>query len=299
MKGFFFLLVLFPLFSSAQCISGNCKDGKGKFDFGYAVYEGDFKNGKPHGQGTMDYGGGEKYVGSFANGAENGKGILYKGDTQKEVTYLNGQLVVQQKQTVAIGANAIQYDGGMECTGNCFDGQGTARFPSGNVYTGNFKNGLFHGMGKMVFAGGNVLDGLFENHQPKSGSFTYAADGVVFTGTFNKDGSPASGTYNSKQTGGLVQINNGTIIKVSNPRLDSIRAAQPKYKEGKCSLCKGQGFFTSTTTTSQQLTAAVYQSHSSGVADLIHPAQSITSKHTSFDKCKACNGTGTVMVQQK
>lgn len=285
--------------SSAQCLSGDCKSGTGKYDFGYAIYEGQFQNGKPHGQGSMDYGGGEKYVGAFVKGQEEGDGILYKSSTQKAVTYRSGVMQERKAEPVVIGGNKIQYDGGMDCTGDCYDGTGTAKFPSGNVYTGGFKNGLFHGHGTMRFANGNVLDGEFYNHVPQRGKFTYAQEGTVFTGTFNKDGTPATGTYSSAQTGGLVQVTNGAITNVSNPRLDSIRAAQPTYVGRPCGKCNGKGFTTQTSTSYQQLTPNVYQASSTGYATLISAGQSVEHSHTSQSKCPVCGGTGSIQVREK
>lgn len=287
-------LVSLPCCLFAQCLSGDCRNGNGRYDFGYAVYEGAFRNGKPHGQGAMDYGGGEKYVGAFADGQEEGDGVLYKGGTQKAVTYRGGQLMVRKEGPVAIGGNKVQYEGGMDCTGDCQDGQGTAKFPSGNVYAGGFKNGLFHGQGRMRFASGNVLDGTFSAHIPQQGTFTYAADGTVFTGTFNKDGTPATGTYRSRETGGVVEVSSGAITKVSNPRLDSVRAAQPKFTSKKCSFCKGAGFTTGTATSYQQLTPNVYRAHSSGYADLVSAGQSVKHTRATQTKCPMCSGSGTV-----
>lgn len=291
------LLAVSP--AAAQCLSGDCINGKGKYDYGYAVYEGAFKSGKPHGQGTMDYGGGEKYVGGFANGKEEGDGVMYKGGNAKAVTYRNGEMLLRKEAPVVIGGNKVQFDGGMDCTGDCNDGQGTAKFPSGNVYTGSFKGGLFHGKGRMKFASGNVLDGEFDTHVPIRGTFTYAQDGTVFSGTFNKNGTPATGTYSSRQSGGLVEVRNGSITKVSNPRLDSFRAAQPVYSAQKCRQCEGRGYTTTTATRYEQLTPNVYQASSTGFASLVSAGQSLKTSHTSYNKCPACGGTGSVQVQQK
>ena len=74
----FVLLICYASFSSAQCISGDCKNGWGKMDMGYATYEGQFKNGKPDGSGTMDYGEGNKYQGEWKNGVEHGRGLLFE-----------------------------------------------------------------------------------------------------------------------------------------------------------------------------------------------------------------------------
>lgn len=183
------------------------------------------------------------------------------------------------------------------CSGNCQDGQGTARFSSGNVYTGAFRNGRFHGHGRMSFASGNVLDGEFVDHVPQRGTFTYAADGTVFTGSFNADGTPASGTYRSRQTGGLVQVQGGSITSVSNPRLDSLRAAQPKVLTKACPQCKGVGFTTGTSTSTEQLTPNVYQASSTGVASLVSPGQVLKTTHTVQHKCSGCGGTGQVSTR--
>jgi len=289
-------LFLFPLFVSAQCISGDCNNGHGKYDFSYAVYEGDFKNGKPHGQGTIDYGGGDKYVGQFVNGKEEGKGLLYTSRGIQSVKYING-VIQNTTDPVAIGGNDV-FQNDIKCEGNCSDGFGTIRFPSGNVYTGNFKGGKFSGSGKMRFASGNILEGEFIDHTPQSGTFTYA-DGTVFKGTFNADGTPASGKYSSAETGGVVQISNGAITKVSNPRIDSLRAAQPKYESSKCTYCKGNGFNVVTSTKYEQLTPNVYQASSTGFASLVSAGQSLKTKSSSQVKCTFCSGSGTITKQKK
>ncbi|MES2647051.1 MAG: hypothetical protein V4717_09270 [Bacteroidota bacterium] len=294
-----FLLAFLPIATVAQCLSGDCKNGQGKYDYGYAIYDGSFRNGKAHGHGTMDYGGGEKFVGNFVDGKEEGEGVMYKNGTSKTVSYKAGILMVRKETPVVIGGNKVRFDGGVDCNGDCNDGYGTAKFPSGNVYTGNFRSGLFHGKGIMRFASGNVLDGEFENHYPVHGSFTYAGSGIIFNGNFNKDGTPATGTYNSAQSGGKVEVQNGAITKVSNPRLDSIKAAQPKYANQKCTRCNGAGYTTSTKTTYEQLTPNVYQASSTGFASLIREGQSLKSSHKSFDNCAVCAGKGQVEVRQK
>jgi hypothetical protein len=290
-------VLLLPVMAKAQCLAGDCKNGTGKYDYGYAVYEGTFKDGLPHGKGTMDYGGGEKYVGTFVAGKEEGDGILYKKGTQQAVTYKGGVMLVRKEAAVVIGGNKVQYDGGMDCTGDCYEGHGRAKFPSGNVYSGSFKGGLFHGHGQMAFASGNVLEGEFINHVPVSGRFLYK-DGTVFTGTFNKDGTPATGTYSNVETGGVVDVKNGTITKVSNPKLEAARSAQPQYTSSKCSMCNGAGFTTMTSTSYEQLSPNVYQASSTGYATLIRAGQSLKTSHTSQHKCPNCGGTGQIQVKK-
>lgn len=294
-------LILFfcilPCVSIGQCLSGDCKNGEGKFDFGFAVYEGSFKDSKPHGKGTMDYGSGDKYIGAFANGKEEGDGILYNATGFKAVRYKNGVMQVRNEPVIIGGNDAYITD--IICEGNCKDGHGTIRFPSGNEYNGEFRGGKFYGKGKMKFASGNILEGEFIDHLPVRGTFTYASDGTVFSGSFNADGTPATGTYTSKQTGGVVQVSGGTITKVSNPRIDSVRASQPRYEEQRCNACRGAGFTVMTTTKYEQLTPNVYQASSTGYASLIRTGQSLKTTHSSQLKCKACNGSGSISKQIK
>ncbi len=290
---YFVLFLLFSIVSAmAQCVSGDCINGKGKMDYGYAIYSGEFKSGRAHGYGIMDYGGGDKYEGHFMNGKEEGEGLLFKKGHSVAVIYRNG-FMQEKKERVVLGAgDALKTD--INCSGDCENGIGSIKFPSGNVYTGSFKDGKFHGRGKMTFASGNILEGEFVNHFPARGSFIYASDGTTFNGTFNRDGTPQSGTYKSKETGGVVQIASGEITQVSNPRLDSMRASQPKYESKKCELCSGKGFSVMTSTKYEQLTPNVYQASSTGFASLVSAGQSLKTTHSSQLKCRLCAGSGMV-----
>jgi hypothetical protein len=77
MKYRILFLILFPQMLNAQCLSGNCENGNGRFDFGWCTYEGSFKNGKPEGQGVMRYSD-YTYTGEFRNGVEDGNGAILR-----------------------------------------------------------------------------------------------------------------------------------------------------------------------------------------------------------------------------
>ena len=63
------------------CIQGDCQNGTGQYIFkDGARYNGQFRNGKPHGKGSVTYLNGEKYVGELAHGKFNGQGTLYRQD---------------------------------------------------------------------------------------------------------------------------------------------------------------------------------------------------------------------------
>jgi hypothetical protein len=55
------------------------------------VYDGEFKNGKPDGTGTMKYSD-YTYVGEFKNGVEHGKGVItYKNHKIEKTLFIDGK----------------------------------------------------------------------------------------------------------------------------------------------------------------------------------------------------------------
>ncbi len=292
------ILLSASLTVTAQCVSGDCRDGEGKMDFGYAVYTGSFKAGLPDGTGTMDYGGGDKYAGSFKGGKEHGTGLLFKKGVARPVAYSQGEIVTR-KESVVIGGNEDWKDGVPGCvSGDCANGQGVMKFPSGNRYEGSFRNYQFNGRGKMSFASGNVLEGTFVDHLPVEGSFLYKGEGVLFRGTFNPDGTPLSGTYTNPGTGGIVDVRNGSITSVKNPRLDSIRAAQPKLVTGKCPRCNGEGWNSSSKTTYKHM-GGIGRVGATGFVTWDYEPRSIGSTTKSYNACDLCKGSGKVESYQR
>jgi hypothetical protein len=66
----------------AQCVSGDCENGKGKFTFKNGdTYSGQFVNGKRQGIGEIAFSNGATFIGEFNLGYPQGRGIL---------TYSNG-----------------------------------------------------------------------------------------------------------------------------------------------------------------------------------------------------------------
>ncbi len=63
--------------SVSGCISGDCKNGFGKFVYNNGFYEGNFKNGYRNGTGKYFYDIGDFYQGTFKDNKFNGKGIYY------------------------------------------------------------------------------------------------------------------------------------------------------------------------------------------------------------------------------
>lgn len=277
-------------FAVAQCLSGNCQNGSGRYNFGYAVYTGTFVNGLPDGIGTMDYGGGEKYTGAFSKGAENGKGLLYHKDGKaEEVSYSNGNLVLKQK-IVIFGGPLVE---GCK-TGDCRNGYGEAVFPSGNSYAGNFENGRMHGKGKFTFAVGNVFEGQMKENLPANGRFTYQREKVEFNGDFNPDGTPMSGVYHFIGSESSVTIADNVIVKVNNPLADALEAEAGKPSSityTKCPACNGKGI-TGAAASYSYTTPGTYtmSQFGQGRINLTNPVTHTSTGRTFYNVCGTCKG---------
>ena len=91
------------------------------------IYEGEFKNGKEHGQGSDTYSNGKKFIGEYKEGKRSGKGILTHPDGNRYVG---------------------------EFKNDAFDGQGIYTYSDGTKYVGEFKNGKEHGQGTQTYSKG-------------------------------------------------------------------------------------------------------------------------------------------------
>ena len=99
-----------------------------------AVYNGNWRDGRAYGAGTMRYVDGTDYQGNFVDGLPDGEGIanLRNGD---------------------------RYEGQWH-HGN-FDGAGTLRHPNGSAYQGNFREGKKDGKGAHIGTDGKRLEGEY------------------------------------------------------------------------------------------------------------------------------------------
>jgi hypothetical protein len=100
------LLLIFLFLGSfslnAQCIQGDCFNGKGIFVYPSGTkYTGQFKNGEIHGQGTCEYVNGTKYSGQWVQRYPEGYGIkTYPDGTRREGQWLRGQPINPEGQVL-------------------------------------------------------------------------------------------------------------------------------------------------------------------------------------------------------
>lgn len=144
----------------AQCVSGTCISGWGKYYYGNGgYYEGYFMNSKEHGQGTLVFSSGAKYIGQFLDGKKHGRGTYYytNGDIN-EGTFIDGQFT---NGKVILGTGDI-YEGPI--FNGLFNGYGTYTWASGEKYIGEFLKGQFNGKGNKILANGEIIEGEWANN---------------------------------------------------------------------------------------------------------------------------------------
>lgn len=164
-------LILITLNLDANCIIGNCSNGKGTYLFrDGSKYTGYFSRGKAHGQGTYYHRDGAMYVGSFVQGVKHGTGKLtFKTKEVYTGNFENGVINGKGKMSYI---NGDVYIG--EWVNGKSSGLGKYIFADGEVYEGDFVNGLFSGKGKLTRKDGSYYDGEWQNNKKDGEGISFA-----------------------------------------------------------------------------------------------------------------------------
>ncbi len=197
------------------CVSGNCKDGWGKYQYNGGYYDGFWVNGKKDGYGLYKWVGTGKYIGSwkkdqmqgygvyiadnedniagwYANGQLNGVGYTVTGNVWEQGIYTNGNL------TTSYSFVATGNDSG--CTaGDCENKYGRFNWDNGDSFTGFWKNGSMY-LGTYTFASGDKYSGTFnkENQFDGFGRYFYE-DGGYYGGEWLNGTYEGKGYYHDKE----------------------------------------------------------------------------------------------------
>jgi hypothetical protein len=131
-------------------LEGTRRKGRGTFRYVYkkgenkgkeAMYEGEFENGRMHGQGTSRDAAGCVYRGTFCRGAAHGQGSC----TWSEQWRYEGEWDMDRRE----GKGTLQQ----------------LNVDDGEVYNGEWKQDQWHGAGDLKFAGGGRYVGDFKHHK--------------------------------------------------------------------------------------------------------------------------------------
>lgn len=149
-----------PAFPFVLSFLGSPFNGKVKiqgFDF---TYDGEFKDGKIHGRGRIEYSNGNIFEGELENGA-----------------WINGKLTTA----------SYKYEGGFiydkEKNVNNRHGKGQLVYSDGEVINGIFANGKLHGYTKVVKPNGDTIEGTYRDGKP-DGEVTIATKRYTYNGKF-------------------------------------------------------------------------------------------------------------------
>ncbi len=183
--GLFFCLLWSVLgTATAQCLSGDCRNGSGVYLYPGARYVGQFKNGQASGSGSMYYADGGKQTGEWALGKPNGKGTYFAPDGQKkEGIWRMGEFLRPEPVSPAIAA-PIAKTGCI--SGDCQNGQGVYLFPGGAVYIGEFLKGEISGAGICYYLDGSKYQGEWNYGYPEGRGAKQFPDGKKWTGKWKK-----------------------------------------------------------------------------------------------------------------
>lgn len=257
----FSLSIIISISLKCQC-SGNCYNGRGTYKFENGdKYSGNFKKGLYHGKGTFTFVSGSKYSGMFKKGMYEGEGTFETKDGYKEKgtykenkmygfgtatwpsgqkysgNYLNGKY---HGKGIMISKTGSKYDGDWENGEKSGKGVFNDRVheyfnPEGDIYEGEFSDGLENGNGIKYYRGifqsakkyeGTFKDGL-ENGKGKilfeNGDFF---EGEIFNGiSWDEDTSNSSGSiYSSFEGSGIYAYSNGTQYKGKFKRVNDGQA---------------------------------------------------------------------------
>lgn len=177
------------------------------------LYEGNFEQGRYHGQGTLYFGGLPRYVGDFRAGQFGGEGTLYEGERPVYIGQFARGLPNGQGSQYEDGVKRYTggfLDGERDGEGAEYDpegrviytggfargqreGQGVETTPDGAMlYEGSFRNGRYDGPGRLYGAGGTKLrfDGEFVLGRPGRTGSVYNAEGQLLYAGAVVDGQP-------------------------------------------------------------------------------------------------------------
>lgn len=238
------------------CMSGDCSDGFGTFQYHNGTYTGTFSRGLKHGFGTFRYHDattitgtwaadqidgfgklvvphGWVYVGEFSHSLQSGYGLQYDGEGRYAAgEWLIGVLMAEKSDSPPLGSKAASSgklaiatlkpktgEGINICMwGNCSNGFGTMRYDTGDTYSGYFKEGRRDGYGIYIWLNGANYEGAWLADNMDGVGKIVLANGSCFIGEFG----------NGLQDGHGFERNRGTFTAGV--------WRQGKYQEGNTSL---------------------------------------------------------------
>ena len=191
---FLFFCFILPAQISAQCVSGNCQNGKGTYVYpSGAKYIGAFQNGEIHGIGVCYYTDGSKYSGQWVHRFPEGRGTkTYPDGSKRSGQWHKGRPVdaqgnVEEEIWTSKGEEEEVTNIQTGCiSGDCKNGKGVFAYADGSRYEGTFTGGRLEGKGTFYYPNGDKFIGAFKNNYSHGSGVFYYADGSKTTGEWRE-----------------------------------------------------------------------------------------------------------------
>ena len=186
----FLFCSIFSIDALAQCVSGDCKNGRGIFIYpSGAKYIGEFKDGEIHGVGTCYYTDGSKYQGNWENRFPQGKGKkIYPDGSKWEGQWLKGKPTDGKGNVIAeIFVSKGNENDGTDIQsgclkGDCKNGEGIYAYADGSKYEGQFNGGNIEGKGIWYYPNGDKYIGEFKSNYQHGFGKVVNDDGMLTKG---------------------------------------------------------------------------------------------------------------------
>jgi S1-C subfamily serine protease len=141
-------------------------------------YEGEHRDGKPHGRGIYTWASGARYEGDFQNDKLHGRGIY-------------------------TSPNGIRYEG--EFRDDRRNGRGIFAWANGDRYEGEFKDDKAHGRGIFTWANGDRYEGELRDGRRHGRGINTSSNGSRYEGEYQDGKAHGYGVFFDSQTGHTVQ----------------------------------------------------------------------------------------------
>jgi hypothetical protein len=106
-------------------------------------------------------------------------------------------------------------------SGNCENGYGTAEFPKGDLYIGEWKEGMANGRGVLKYKNGNEYNGEWRNGKANGRGVLLFQDGTKYVGEWKDSVAHGNGTMFDHQGNLLFTAlwNNGKVVEENSVSL--------------------------------------------------------------------------------
>lgn len=187
MKSFLFLCLLALASGTYAQTSGYLAEQKDKWGVSYD-YNGELKNGKPHGWGIARYASGSsaiRYAGQFENGFYHGKGVLmFKDSIFLAGQWQNGLLNGKGANLTASGAFYVG-----DFVNGTKNGKGILIYKNNDFVSGSFGNDKINGRALSLWSSGKIMsDNYYENDKRQGPGYQYEAESKkLYKGEWSQD----------------------------------------------------------------------------------------------------------------